>query len=254
MLSTNIFRNGDRIAHAFFTREGGASKGIYSSLNCNLASNDDTKTVAENRVQALASLEMETIRLCTATQVHGKNVAITKEPFAIPPKADGLVTKEIGLALGILTADCAPVLIADQNALVVGAAHCGWKGTMNGVLEATLNAMVCLGARSEDLKAVIGPCIGPESYEVSLGFKKEFVESDPASALYFRENSRKAITLDLPGYIEHRLLRAGTSVVEKLDRDTYLEEEQFFSYRRATHRGESDYGCQLSIIALTPTP
>lgn len=252
MLSASIFRNSDRIAHAFFTRTGGSSEGIYSSLNCGFASKDKTKLVEENRFRAMTSIGMENTYLCTATQVHGRDVATVKAPLAKLGNVDGLATKEIGLALGILTADCAPVLIADQNASVIGAAHCGWKGTLNGVLESTLDAMVNLGARLEKLEAAIGPCIGPQSYAVSRGFREEFLRSDAASADYFHEPSSSTITLDLPGYIAHRLLRAGIAVVDDLGCDTYLEDEQFFSYRRATHRGESDYGRQLSIIALRP--
>jgi len=241
------------IRHGFFTRDGGVSGGLYASLNCGLGSGDDLASVAENRGRALARLGLPADRLATAYQVHSNRAARADSPWPADrrPQVDALVTRTPGLALGILTADCVPVLFADRQAGVVGAAHAGWRGALDGVLEATLAAMQELGARAESTLAAIGPAIEQPSYEVGPEFPGPFLDQDPANRDFFRTAPRNGHFLfDLKGYVARRLARAGLARIERLAANTCAEPERFFSYRRACLEGEQAYGRLLSAIAL----
>ena len=241
------------IRHGFFTREGGVSEGIFASLNCGLGSGDDADSVAENRRRALAALQLAGDRLATCYQVHSAGVVVVDAawPPAERPRADALVTRRRGVALGILTADCAPVLFADAEAGVIGAAHAGWRGALSGVLEATVAAMAGLGAAPARIHAGIGPCIAQPSYEVGPEFPAPFLAADPANAGFFRAAPRAGHFLfDLAGYAARRLSLLGLGRVERTGGDTAAEAERFFSYRRTCLRGEKDYGRELSAICL----
>jgi len=240
------------LRHAFFTREGGFSDGLYTALNCGLGSGDDLARVQANRSRAAAALGLDADRLCTVYQVHGIAVAEPDGPWAgESPRADALVTRTPGLALGILTADCAPVLFHDIAAGVIGAAHAGWKGALSGVVEATVTAMERRGARRERMVAAIGPCIVQASYEVGPDFAAPFLAQDGGNARFFTTAGAGARPrFDLAGYVAARLAGAGVGRIETLARDTYADDGRFFSFRRATHRGEPVYGRQLSAIAL----
>lgn len=244
---------GNGIRHAFYGRRGGVSGGIYNSLNCGLGSRDDPAAVADNRARALAALDMAAGALVTCYQVHGRDVATVTSPWAPDqaPRVDGLVTKTPGVALGILTADCVPVLFFDAADRVVGAAHAGWRGAKVGILEATVAAMAKLGAAPANISAAIGPCIGQASYEVGPEFPAPFLAEDDGNGRFFVPSRRDSrFMFDLAGYAESRLARLGLVRVIRLARDTCSEEVDFFSYRRTTLRGEPDYGRQISIIAL----
>lgn len=267
------------IRHGFFTRDGGVSDGLYASLNCGPGSNDAAEAVSENRRRVRERLNLSA--LITLSQIHSHRVetvaagdATQKESLAIDrvlaekdvrgPQADALVTDRPGIGLGILTADCGPVLFADPSASVIGAAHAGWRGALNGVLERTLEAMERLGARRNRINAALGPTIAQPSYEVDTEFYERFYQADPDNARFFVpstpiryepfpthiEQTIRAYQFDLPGYICHRLLQSGLRQVESVDIDTYKNESRCFSYRRATHRNEADYGRQISVIAL----
>jgi YfiH family protein len=241
------------IRHAFFTRTGGVSTGIYASLNCGPGSGDDPAAVAENRARAAARLEVPPENLITCYQVHSPTCVVVTEPWAAGqgPHADAMVTKAPGVALGILTADCAPVLLADAKAGVIGAAHAGWKGARGGVLEATVARMTELGAKVSNIVAAIGPCIAQRSYEVGPEFPVGFLEEDPRNRDYFAPSRRDGHFLfDLPAYVTRRLGDAGVQVIQRCPNDTAAEEDRFYSYRRACQRGEKDYGRCLSAIVL----
>lgn len=241
------------IRHSFFTREGGVSDGLFASLNCGLGSSDDAANVAENRGRAMAALGLEAERLATCYQVHSPDAVVVDSPWpqAERPRADAMVTRRPGVALGILTADCAPVLFADAEARVIGAAHAGWRGALSGVLEATVTAMIGLGAAPERIGAGIGPCIAQASYEVGPEFPAPFLAVDPASTDFFRPAPRAGHFLfDLRGYIERRLTRLGLARIEASGSDTAAEADRFFSYRRSCLRKEKDYGRELSAICL----
>lgn len=242
------------VRHAFFTREGGTSTGIYASLNGGLGSSDDPARVGENRRLMAGRLGVQTTALVSLHQIHSAQAVIVERPWGSNrPRADGMATKVPGLALGILTADCGPLLFADPDAGVVGAAHAGWRGALTGVVEATLAAMERLGAERGRTVAVLGPTIGRDAYEVGPEFVASFRDADPGSERFFRPSERDGYAVfDLPGFIGARLAAAGVADFLDLGRCTYAEEERFFSYRRATHRGEPDYGRQVSAIALTP--
>lgn len=236
------------IRHGFFTREGGVSEGIFASLNCGPGSGDDLAKVAENRVRVGNALGGT---LITCYQVHGNNVVIVDKPWEHKdaPQADALVTNKPGIALGILTADCLPVLFADTKKKIIGAAHAGWKGAFDGVIEATLEAMRKLGA--EDIIATIGPSIAQKSYEVGPEFIGRFVQQDMLNGNYFMPSPRPDHHLfDLPGYTKRRLSEAGIATINLLAHDTCFEENRFFSYRRSCLRGEKSYGRQVSAICL----
>jgi YfiH family protein len=241
------------IRHGFFTRDGGVSEGLYAGLNCGFGSKDDPARVAENRARAMQRLDLAPDALVTVYQVHSPDAVVVTEPWphAEAPRADALVTDRPGIALGILTADCVPVLFADAENRVIGAAHAGWKGALGGVLDATVAAMTKLGARR--ITAAIGPAIQQASYEVGPEFPERFLAEDPANARFAMSAPRAGHFLfDLPGYVEARLGRLGVARIERSPLDTRDQETQFFSYRRATLRGEPDYGRGLSAIALAP--
>ncbi len=240
------------VRHAFFTREGGVSDGLYASRNCGLGSGDDSDRVRRNRARCADDLGLPADRLLTVYQVHSPDVAVVERPFeGTPPRADALVTATPGLALGVLSADCAPVLFADAEAGVIGAAHAGWKGAVGGVLENTVAAMVRLGARRGSIRAALGPCIAQASYEVGPEFPERLTGRDPADADLFAPSSREGhFMFDLGGYVVRRLKAAGVAEVAVAAHDTCAEDDRFFSYRRATLRGEPDYGRGLSAIAL----
>jgi purine-nucleoside/S-methyl-5'-thioadenosine phosphorylase / adenosine deaminase len=243
------------IAHGFFTRRGGVSEGAYASLNCGIGSGDDRDRVLTNRARVAATIGVAASHLVSPYQVHGANVAIVEEPWApgAGPEADGVVTARIGIAIGVGAADCAPVLFADPEAGVVGAAHAGWGGAFKGVLEATVAAMVGLGARPGRIGAAIGPAIAQQSYEVGPEFRERFHADDPANDRLFRPSDRPGhFRFDLVGYVTARLGRIGLGAVSAMaGLDTYADEARFFSFRRTTHRGETVYGRMISTIALT---
>ena len=237
--------------HGFLGREGGVSGGIYASLNVGLGSSDAAAAVAENRARALAAVAPGAT-LATLHQVHSAEVVTITASFADAdrPRADGLVTDRPGLALGVLAADCAPVLFADVNAGVIGAAHAGWRGALYGVCGATSAAMIALGARRERIAAAIGPCIARRSYEVDDAFAARFTAVDPAFDAFFGSGRAGHRQFDLEGFLVARLATEGLARVEALGLDTYANADRYYSYRRTTHRGEPDYGRQLSLIAL----
>ena len=241
------------ICHGFFGRDGGVSDGLYASLNCGYGSGDDPERVGANRARALAAADLPAGSLVTAYQTHSAAVATVEQvwPREAAPRVDAMVTDRPAIALGILTADCAPVLFADTSAGVIGAAHAGWRGALGGVLEATVAAMAALGARTERLQAAIGPCIGPNSYEVGPEFPAPFLAENERHRRFFRPAPRPGHFLfDLPGYIAERLTRLRLAGIATLGRDSLAESDAFFSYRRATLEGHGSYGRGLSLIAL----
>ncbi|MFA5962759.1 MAG: peptidoglycan editing factor PgeF [Sphingomonas sp.] len=239
------------VPHGFLGRRGGVSTGAYAGLNVGLGSDDDPEAIAENRRRA-AEAVLPGVRLVSVFQVHSADAVTVAEPWddAARPHADALVTDRPGLALGIVTADCAPVLLADVAAGVVGAAHAGWKGAIGGVTDATLAAMERLGARRERIAAAIGPCIARASYEVDDGFAQRFEAADPANERFFAPGKPGHHQFDLEAYVTHRLAIGGVTRIAALGLDTYADESRFFSFRRATHRAEPTYGRQISIIGL----
>ena len=253
MITLNLLNDDLGIRHAFFTRQGGVSSGFFASLNCGFGSGDTADRVARNRAIAVEQLGLTIDRLVTCYQVHSNAVITVDRPWShdAAPRADGLVTGASGIALGILTADCAPILFADKAARVIGAAHGGWRGALGGIVEATLDRMEALGAERARIRAGIGPCIAQCSYEVGPEFLQPFLSDDPASAAHFAPALRPGyLMFDLPGYIERRLARAGVANIERAARDTAADDTDFFSYRRACLRGERVYGRALSAIAL----
>ncbi|TNC11090.1 peptidoglycan editing factor PgeF [Methylobacterium terricola] len=242
------------LRHAFFTREGGVSQGLYASLNGGLGSGDDPAHVRENRRRMTAELGVAPENLVSLYQIHSPEVVVVEAPFAERPRADAMVTRVPGLALGILTADCGPILFADPENRVVGAAHAGWKGALTGVIEATLAAMEELGAERASTVAVLGPTIGPSAYEVGPEFRERFEAAGADNARFFAQSPERDghSLFDLPAYIVARLGRAGLGEVANLGLCTYSDPERFFSYRRTTHRAEADYGRLVSAIAIEP--
>lgn len=237
------------LAHGFLGRRGGVSAGLVAGLNVGLGAGD--AAVTTNRARAVAAV-MPGAALATVYQVHSALCVAATGPWpdALRPHADALVTDRPGLLLGVVTADCAPVLFADVAAGVVGAAHAGWKGALGGVTDATLTAMEALGARRGQIAAAIGPCIAQPSYEVDAGFAARFAADDPGSERFFATGAPDHFQFDLSGYVAARLEAAGVGQVEQLGLDTYPDAERFFSFRRATHRGEANYGRQISLIGL----
>jgi YfiH family protein len=243
----------ERTVHGFFTREGGVSQGIYAGLNCGPGSGDDREHVRQNRRRAKAALGLEAGDLVSLHQAHtAECVTVTRPwPDGERPRADGMATDRPNVALGVLTADCAPVLFVDPQARVIGAAHAGWRGAVDGVLDSTVDAMAALGAQRGRIVAGIGPTIGPESYEVGPEFPDRVAAGPLAADGFFRPAARDGHFLfDLPGYVRARLQRAGVGQAEWIAEDTVPDATRFFSYRRATHRGEGDYGRLLAAIAL----
>jgi polyphenol oxidase len=242
------------IRHAFFTRAGGVSGGLYESLNGGVGSRDSPGNVSENRARMAAALRVEPARLLTAYQTHSPNVMVAEAPWAPEnrPQADAIVTRMRALAVGVTTADCGPVLLADPRARVIAAAHAGWRGALTGILEATVIAMERLGAAREEIRAVIGPMIRQSSYEVGADLIARFRAEDPASSRFFAAGARDSHAMfDLAGYIAARLKLAGVVRIEDVGLCTYADPERFFSYRRTTHRAEADYGRHINAIALS---
>jgi YfiH family protein len=237
------------VAHGFFTREGGASQGIYESLNGGPGSGDAPGAVAENRRRIAERLGAA--RLVSLHQVHGRDVVRVTEPWGGDrPRGDAMVTDRPGIALGVLTADCAPVLFADPQGGVVGAAHAGWKGALAGVLEATVEAMEALGAERDRIAAAIGPAISQRAYEVGPEFVERFIDDDPQTGRFFAGGERDRAMFDLPGYCLWRLRGAGIGAAAWTGHCTFSDPRRFFSYRRACHAGEPDYGRLVAAIAI----
>lgn len=236
----------DGVAHGFLTRAGGVSRGAVEGLNCGFGADDDPAAIAENRRRA-AEAVLPGAALVGLHQVHSPNVVRVTEPWGdtARPSADALVTDQAGVLLGVLTADCAPVLLADREAGVIGAAHAGWRGAHGGVVAETVRAMEELGAERARIAAAIGPCIAQASYEVSDAFRAEFDEAD---AHFFAPGAPGHWQFDLPGYVAKRLEQAGVGRIDVLAHDTYADHARFYSFRRATHRGEATYGRHLSLI------
>lgn len=238
------------VRHGFFTRRGGASSGIFAGLNCGVGSSDQAEIVEINRARVAAALDLAPGRLVTLHQVHSAEVVRVDGPLPGRPRADGMVSAVPGIGLGILTADCQPVLFCDPQAGVIGAAHAGWRGARDGVLEATLAAMTALGARPENTRAVIGPTISQRAYEVGQEFFDSFRGDDPDSVRFFANGAPGKYHFDLPGYGLARLRAAGIGQAEWTGHCTYSDAGRFFSYRRSTHAGEEDYGRLISVIRL----
>ena len=240
------------IRHAFFTREGGVSNGIYASLNGGIGSSDDPAHVAENRKRMAETIGVPASHFLTLFQIHSPDVVVATEPWkaAERPRADAMVTKVPGLALGASAADCGPILFADASAHVIGAAHAGWKGALTGVLESTIAAMEKLGADRGRITAAIGPLIRQRSYEVGAEFVTRFTDADATNARFFVSSKRDGHAMfDLAGFIRGRLETAGILMIDDVDVDTYSD-ERFFSYRRTTHAKEPDYGRHVHAIVL----
>ena len=236
--------------HGFFTRKGGASSGVFGGLNCGAGSSDQTEIVRINRARVADAMQVAPEHLVTVHQVHSADAVALAAPPDPRPRADAMVTATPGLALAVLTADCQPVLFADARAGVVGAAHAGWRGALDGVLEATLDAMEALGASRADTAAVIGPAISQANYEVGPDFLDDFMADDPANTRFFATGVGDRYQFDLPGYGLHRLRRAGIGAADWTRHCTYGDPSRFFSYRRATHSGEADYGRLISAIRI----
>lgn len=239
------------VPHGFFGRQGGVSTGELASLNTGIGSGDDPTAIAENRSRVAAAILPGAV-LVGAYQVHGHDCAPVDAPWndSDRPHADALVTDQPGLLLGILTADCVPVLLADHAAGVVGAAHAGWKGALAGITDATIAAMQGKGAKPGAITAAIGPCIGAASYEVDAAFVDRFLAADPANDHFFRAGRPGHAQFDIAAYVAARLAAAGVTHIEISGEDTYALNVEYFSYRRACHRGENGYGRQLSVIGL----
>jgi polyphenol oxidase len=253
MLQAGSLTGLNGLRHGFFTRSGGVSQGVYATLNGGVGSNDAPAHVAENRARMAAALGVAPDRFLTAYQIHSPDAVTVVEPWLNEdrPRADAMVTRTPGLALGISTADCGPVLFADGEARVIGAAHAGWRGALTGVLEATIAAMEKLGARRERIAVALGPMIRQPNYEVGPEFIARFREADPANDQFFAPSERAGHAMfDLAGYAAARLKHAGITQIEDLGLCTYAEPERFFSYRRMTRLGETDYGRHINAIAL----
>jgi polyphenol oxidase len=238
------------IRHGFFTRKGGASSGIFEGLNCGPGSSDLDEVVAINRARVADAMGVAADHLLTINQIHSDIALPVTAPFSDRPKADALVTATPGLAIAVLTADCQPVLFADHEAGVIGAAHAGWRGARDGILESTLAAMETLGADRERIHAVIGPTISQSAYEVGPEFLEGFLDDDPVNGRFFAQGKGDRVLFDLPAYGLARLRKAGVGKAEWTRHCTYRDAGRFFSYRRTTHLGEADYGRLISVIRL----
>jgi YfiH family protein len=252
MLVSSLLAAIPGLRHAFFTREGGVSDGIYDSLNGGLGSRDNPANVAENRRRMAEQLGVEPAHFLNVHQIHSPDVIVASGPWETParPKADAIVTRTEGLAIGVTTADCGPVLFVDPKARVIGAAHAGWKGALTGVLESTIDAMEKLGAERDSVVAAIGPLIRQPSYEVGREFVERFIDADADNTLFFLPGERDGHAMfDLPGFIRMRLENAGVVMIDDLGVDTYAD-QRCYSYRRSVHRKEPDYGRLVHAIAL----
>jgi YfiH family protein len=240
------------LRHAFFTREGGVSDGIYAGLNGGLGSNDDPRNVAENRRRMAEQLAVAPDHFLSVHQIHSPDAVVASRPWESGPRprADAIVTRIEGLAIGITAADCGPILLVDPNARVIGAAHAGWKGALTGILESTIRAMEGLGAERDGMVAAIGPMIRQHSYEVGSEFVERFIDAEADNAVFFMPSTRERHSMfDLAGFIRMRLENAGVLMIDDVGIDTYSD-ERFFSYRRSVHRKEPDYGRHVHAIAL----
>lgn len=253
MIVSDFLKQQSGIRHGFFTREGGVSGGIYASLNCGFGSGDKGENVRENRARVAAKLGASRAGLVTVRQVHGSRVAVAEAPWRpeAAPEADAIVTRTPSLAIGVLTADCTPILFADPQAAVVAAAHAGWKGAKAGIIDAVIETMEGLGARRDRICVVIGPAISRAAYEVGPEFEAAFLAGGAANGRYFaRAAPDERPHFDLPGYCRDRAQTARIAHVEALSLCTYQNESHFFSYRRSIHRAEADYGRQISAIVI----
>ena len=253
LLKANTLSAQSGIRHGFFTREGGVSDGIYASLNGGTGSNDEREHVLENRKRMAQALGCTPEHFLTAYQIHSPEVAVAEAPWPQDqrPKADAIVTKTKNLAIGIATADCGPVLLADAQARVIGAAHAGWRGALTGVIEAAIAAMEKLGAQKKNIVGALGPTLSQRNYEVGQELVDRFVAENPANEKFFTPSGRNGhFMFDLPGYIGSRFARAGVAF-EDLALCTYADPARFYSYRRTTHRGEADYGRHINSIVLS---
>ncbi|MBK6897258.1 MAG: peptidoglycan editing factor PgeF [Alphaproteobacteria bacterium] len=259
----SIFRHPDfsaglnsKIFYGFFGRAGGVSAGVFSGLNCGQGSGDNPEHIARNRAIVAAEAGIKPKNLLSLYQIHGPQCLPVETPWTpdARPQADAMASDKAGIGLGILVADCAPVLFAaekPEGAPVIAAAHAGWKGALSGVLEAAVQALTDQGANRKTIRACIGPCIGPQSYEVTENFSEPFLEHDAASARFFRKSAKPGhLMFDLPSYCVWRLAMAGVTNVSCLNMDTCADEQSFYSYRRTTHRKEPDYGRQIAVIAI----
>ena len=238
------------VRHGFFTRRGGASSGVFEGLNCGSGSSDQREIVDINRARVADAMNVAPSHLIGVHQIHSATVVTVDGPLAEKPRADALVTATPGLALSVLTADCQPVLFADTDAGVIGAAHAGWRGALDGVLAATIDAMEALGANRENIAAVIGPCISQRAYEVGPEFIDSFLAEDPYFARYFANGTEDRMQFDLPGFGLNRLRAAGVGHAEWTRHCTYADPDRFYSYRRTTHAKEADYGRLIATITL----
>ena len=241
------------ITHAFFGRQGGVSEGVYASLNIGYGSKDARENITHNRALAMEALGLPNVPLVTVTQTHSAIAHVVTEPFdaMTAPEGDGLVTTMKNIALGVQTADCAPILFYEPEAGVIGGAHAGWQGALSGILEATVRAMEGLGAAPEKIIAVIGPCIQPASYEVDSVFYQTFLAQSAAYHTFFTEGDTPLkFYFDLPSFVRFRLYNCGVTKIDDVAEDTVSQPEKFFSFRRATQQGENDYGRELSVICL----
>ncbi|EEB83576.1 peptidoglycan editing factor PgeF [Roseobacter sp. GAI101] len=238
------------VRHGFFTRRGGASSGVFQGLNCGSGSSDQREIVEINRARVAAAMNVPPSHLVGVHQIHSATVVTVDAPLSEKPRADALVTATPGLALSVLTADCQPVLFADADAGVIGAAHAGWRGALDGVLAATVDAMEALGAKRDNITAVIGPCISQRAYEVGPDFIDSFLAEDPYFARYFANGMDDRMQFDLPGFGLNRLRAAGVGHAEWTRHCTYSDPDRFYSYRRTTHAKEADYGRLIATITL----
>ncbi len=256
MITSSLLKDFKSIRHGFYTRQGGHSTGVFASLNCGYGSGDDKDIVQKNRASAMEHIEFDEHDLVTVYQTHSAKVATVTEAWRYDdaPHVDAMVTNQPGIALGILTADCAPVLLADAVNQVIGAAHAGWRGAKSGILKQTIKAMEKIGAEASNIAGAVGPCIRQDSYEVRDVFRSAFIEDDHKNESYFVPSSREDhYQFDLPGYIEDQLTALSISQVDILPFDTYSDEDLFFSFRRTTHQEKEQYGRALSAIGLKST-
>jgi YfiH family protein len=240
------------VRHAFFTREGGVSQGLYASLNAGIGSGDDPANVAENRARMAKAVGVAPDRFLSVYQIHSPDVVVAENAWRHDsrPRADAIVTKVPGLAVGVSTADCGPVLFADPQGRVIGAAHAGWRGALAGVLQATITAMEMLGAERSRIVAAVGPMISQLNYEVGSDVIEQFAAADPDNARFFASGREGHAQFDLPGFIVAQLAKSGVTQVENLGLCTYADPQRFYSFRRTTHRQEPDYGRHINAIAL----
>lgn len=251
---SELLRSQTNLRHGFFGRVGGISTGIYRSLNCGFGSSDDNAAIEENRKRVASAIGIKASNLINLYQIHSNDAINVTVPWPREqaPEADAMVTTQKGIALAILTADCGPILFSDAENSVIGAAHAGWRGAQNGIIRTTIEAMLKLGAKTDNIKAVLGPTISQANYEVDEGFKAGFLANQASTGQFFDKGCRDGhFQFDLPGYIISELNALGITTVENLDLCTYEDPDSYFSYRRSTHLSEPDYGRNISVIALT---